>query len=273
MRAPADARAGRLRTALLIAVLASACAPPPLKLPGGTAVPLSDASPIADALSRCDATKTLAAEIGLSGSAAGQRLRGTLHAGFAPPDALRLEAVAPFGGPIFVLAGRQDQATLLLTRENRVVTGRPDAILEALVGLRVAPSSLHAWVSGCPSGREPLSSPRRVGDDWLAADLGADHSIWLRRLGGAFVLAAETQGTLTVEFLEHVAGVPRRVRLRQARASDRVALDIRLALDQIEHGVTLGDAAFSVDTPADAAPLTLDELRSAGPLRDVPPSS
>lgn len=273
MRAPADARAGTARAALLIALLAAGCAPAPLKLPGGAAVPMSDAAPIAGALARCATTRTLAAEIGLSGSAAGQRLRGTLHAGFAPPDALRLEAVAPFGGPVFVLAGRRGDATLLLTRENRVVTGEPEAILEALVGLRIAPSSLHAWVSGCPSSHEPLRSPRRHGEEWLAADLGTDHTLWLRRAEGAFVLAAETRGALAIEFSEHAGAVPRRVRLRQARGADRVALDIRLALGQVEPGAALGEAAFSVDTPADAVPLTLDELRSAGPLRDLPPSS
>ena len=44
--------------------------------------------------------------------------------------------------------------------------------------------------------------------------------------------------------------------MRQARGADRVALDIRLALDQVEPGVVLGEPAFSVDTPADAVPLT-----------------
>jgi outer membrane biogenesis lipoprotein LolB len=273
LRAPADARAGAIRVAFVIALVAAGCAPAPLKLPGGAAVPMSDAAPIAEALSRCAATATLAAEIGLSGSAAGQRLRGTLHAGFAPPDALRLEAVAPFGGPVFVLAGRGGDATLLLTRENRVVMGEPEAILEALVGVGIAPSALRAWVSGCPSSHAPLSSPRRFGEEWLAADLGSDHTLWLRRTGGDFVLAAETRGALTVEFSEHAGAAPRRVRLRQAAAADRVALDIRLALDQLEPGVALGEAAFSIDTPADAVPLTLDELRSAGPLRDLPPSS
>jgi outer membrane biogenesis lipoprotein LolB len=273
LRAPADAHRGQIRAALLITLIAAGCAPAPLKLPSSASVPLSDATPIAEALARCAARTTLAAEIGLSGNAAGQRLRGTLHAGFAPPDALRLEAVAPFGGPVFVLAGKRDAATLLLTREGRVVTGAPEAILEALVGLRVAPSSLQAWVSGCPSSHAPLSSPRRVGDEWLAADLGATHTVWLRRLGDAYVLAAETEDTLTIEFSEHAAGVPRRVRLRQARGADRAALDIRLALDQVEHGVALGETAFSIDLPDDAAPLTLEELRSAGPLRDIPPSS
>ena len=273
MRAPADPRAGRTRTALLLVLLAVGCAPAPLKLPSGPAVPLTDAAPIAGALARCAATATLAAEIGLSGTAAGQRLRGTLHAGFAPPDAVRLEAVAPFGGPVFVLAGRRGAATLLLTRENRVVTGEAEAILEALVGLRIAPPSLHAWVRGCPSAHDPLRLPRRLGDQWLAADVGADHTVWLRRSGGALVLAAETRGALTIEFTEHVGAVPHRVRLRQAPGADRVALDIRLALDQVEHGVALDETAFSVDRPADAVPLTLDELRSAGPLRDLSTSS
>jgi hypothetical protein len=274
LRVAADApRAGWIRAALLLTLAASSCAPKPLQLPRGDSTPLADTAPLTQVLTRCATTSTLVAEIGLSGRAAGQRLRGTLHAGFAPPEALRLEAVAPFGGPVFVLAGGRDDATLLLTRENRVVEGEPEAILEALVGLRVAPSTLQAWVSGCPSAHQPLSSPRRHGNEWLAADLGPDHTVWLRDTGAGLVLAAETRGGLTVEFSEHQDGHPRRVRVRQAGGTDAVPLDIRLALDQVERGVALGEGAFSVDTPADAAPLTLEELRSAGPLRDMTPPS
>jgi outer membrane biogenesis lipoprotein LolB len=272
LRVRADAR--RL-ACLAIFALAAACAPAPptLKLPGGSREPLSDPAPLSTTLERCATAQPMAAEIGLAGRAAGQRLRGTLHAGFAPPSSLRLEAVAPFGGPVFVLAGRDDAATLLLTREDRVVRGAPADILEALVGLRVSPAALHAWIGGCPSEIQPLTSPRRVGDGWLAADVGADRTLWFRPGAAGLALVAEVRGTLTVEFADHRGTQPARVRLRQASSASTAELDIRLDVDQVERGVALDQSAFALEVPATATPLTVDELRAAGPLRDARPES
>lgn len=272
MRARAEARRALVLTALTVAA-GCASAPAVLKLPIGSGVPLADPAPIIAALEHCTTAQPLAAEIGLSGRAAGQRLRGTLHAGFAPPASLRLEAVAPFGGPVFILAGQDEAATLLLTREDRVVRGAPAAILDALVGLRVSPASLHAWVSGCPSATAPLSSPRRVGDGWLAADIGTGTTLWFRQLAAGATLVAEVQDLLTVEFADHRGAQPSRIRLRQTASASTAELDVRLALDQVEHGAALDGAAFSLDVPATASPLSVDELRAAGPLRDVRPES
>jgi hypothetical protein len=38
-------------------------------------------------------------------------------------------------------------------------------------------------------------------------------------------------------------------------------------LAQLEANVDIDDAAFRVDVPDDALPITIDELRDAGPLR------
>ncbi len=47
------------------------------------------------------------------------------------------------------------------------------------------------------------------------------------------------------------------------------ALDVRLALRQVERGVDLADAAFAIDVPAGAVPITIEELRESGPLRET----
>ena len=163
----------RSRGVAVFALLLSSCAPKPLTLPTGASTPLSDHSPFVEALDHCDQVTTVTAEIGLSGKAGSQRLRGTLHTGFAPPESLRLEAVAPFGGPFFLLAGTGGRATLLLPREDRVLRdASASAILEALAGLDQAPSDLRAWIAGCPGGdRHDPQSPRSYGADWAAADL------------------------------------------------------------------------------------------------------
>jgi len=264
-----------LHSALLLSLLSS-CAPKSLTLPTGASTPLADPTPFSEALDHCDDVVTLTAEIGLSGRAGGQRLRGTLHAGFAPPESLRLEAVAPFGGPFFLLAGKDGRATLLLPREDRVLRDAPaSAILAALAGLDQAPSDLRAWIEGCPAATGAASNARSYGADWAAADIGNGRQLWLNRVptsrgasGRNWRLVAVNAGPLTIEFTEHSGTQPGRLRIRRPEAPGAAALDLRLALRQVERGVQLPDAAFTVDVPANAVEITIDELRQSGPLRD-----
>ena len=46
------------------------------------------------------------------------------------------------------------------------------------------------------------------------------------------------------------------------------AVDLTMALEQIEVNVTHPARDFVVSASADAVPMTLDELRAAGPLRE-----
>lgn len=245
-------------------------------LPTGPTVPLTDMAPFAEALDHCDGITTVTAEIGLSGRAAGQRLRGTLHAGFATPESLRLEAVAPFGGPFFLLAGRAGRATLLLPRQDRVLRDAAAGdILGALAGLDQTPADLRAWIAGCPAATGEVTAPRRYSAEWVSAQMGSERQFWLTRVksttgaaGRAWRLVAALAGPLTVEFAEHTGRQPGRVRIRRAESAGAAALDVRLALRQVEHGVALPEAAFDVDVPADAVPITIEELRGSGPLRE-----
>lgn len=268
-------RAHGRKQAVVLALLLSSCAPKSLTLPTGASTPLTDLAPLAQALDHCDALTTVTAEIGLSGRAAGQRLRGTLHAGFAPPDSLRLEAVAPFGGPFFLLAGTGGRATLLLPREDRVLRDAPaGAILEALAGLDQTPSDLRAWVAGCPGAGGALADARSVGGNWVAAEMGSGRQLWLQRgarsgaTAAMWRLVAVQASPLTVEFAEHTGTQPGRLRINRPGAPGVAALDIRLALRQVERGVALPDAAFAIEVPADAVPITIEELRGSGPLRE-----
>ena len=212
----------------------------------------------------------------MSGKAGSERLRGTLHTGFAPPESLRLEAVAPFGGPFFLLAGTGGKATLLLPREDRVLPDAPAAaILEALAGLDQAPSDLRAWIAGCAAATGEISNLRGHGVDWAAADLASGRHLWIHRTpasargAGGWRLVAVNAGPLTVEFSEHVGTQPGRLRIRRAPGPGVAALDVGLALRQVERGVDLPDATFVVEVPADAVPITIEELRQAGPLREA----
>ena len=260
---------------LHFALLLSSCAPKALTLPSGASSPMADPSALVEAIDHCDQATTVTAEIGLSGKAGSQRLRGTLHTGFAPPESLRLEAVAPFGGPFFLLAGTGSRATLLLPREDRVLRdASASEILGALAGLDQSPSDLRAWIAGCPEATGQARNLRSYGADWAAADSESGRTLWIHRVpvsrAGArsWRLVAVNAGPLTVEYSEYVGMQPGRLRIRRAEAS-AAALDIRLALRQVERGVDLADAAFVIDVPPSAVPITIEELRQSGPLRET----
>ncbi|MGH9176497.1 MAG: hypothetical protein ACRD1H_19155, partial [Vicinamibacterales bacterium] len=127
-----------MRPLLVVAcgVAIAGCAARAPVRPAGTSVP--DANAVAaflQATKQCAGLESLTAEIRLSGRAGSEKIRGTLHAGFTAPAALRFEAVAPFGPPVFILAGRENRATLLLPRDNRVLRDADVAqLLERLTG-------------------------------------------------------------------------------------------------------------------------------------------
>jgi outer membrane lipoprotein-sorting protein len=214
---------------------------------------------------QCAGLKTLTAEIRLSGRAGGERLRGTLHAGLAAPGALRFEAVAPFGPPVFVLAGRNNRATLLLPRDDLVLSDVALAdVLERLTALALDADAVRLILSGCLTQGAPATDGRSWDGGWFAVSLGADTTAYLQQRNGTAIVAAADYGSWLIDYGDHLNGWPRTVRIR-SREPGRV--DATARLDQVEINPTLDDRAFTVDVPADAERITLDDLRAIAPLR------
>jgi hypothetical protein len=201
------------------------------------------------------------AELGLSGRAAGQRMRGRVLSGFAP-GALRLEGVAPFGSPVFILVADGLRGTLLLSRERRVVQDAPpDEILNALVGVRLGPDDLRALLSGCVRAAAESTTARGYGADWLAVDLRAGGTIYLRRIANTWRIVAGRYGGLEIDYAAFDGSRPSQVVLR---GTD---LNLLLALNQVEiNGDLPRDALVALKIPDGVAPLSLEQLRRAGPL-------
>jgi hypothetical protein len=256
---------------LILAALGIAgCAPKRVSLPTGSGTPIADAGPIlSEAIGHCAALRTLTAEIGLSGRAAGQRLRVKLIAGFATPDGIRLEAVAPIGPPVFILASGGEATTLLLPRDDRVLTNAPpSAILEAMAGIRVEPAALRRLLAGCPPQDVDARDARTVGDDWVLTGAGDRGTAYFRRFKGHWRLTAVRGTSLDAELGEGTAAQPAYVRLSSPRETKGASFDLTLRLSQVEINVDVPGEAFTVRVPPKAVPITLDELRQSGPLRD-----
>jgi hypothetical protein len=254
----------------LVAAVGFGCARARIQLPSGPSVPLDHPQPVLDAaLAPCHDLESLTLEAGLSGHAGGRRLRARLLAGLAKPSSIRLEAVAPFGPPGFILAASGPSSVLLLPRDDRVLRDAPPAqILAAMAGIEVTPADLLSYFAGCPGSQPRPGSARRFGETWVAIDLDDDGVAYLRRDSSWHLTAVVREG-LRVVIEEWDGTHPVRVRMQSVPPEGPSAFDLVLRLSQVERNVALPDAAFTVDVPPEADPITLDELREAGPMREA----
>ena len=151
-------------------------------------------------------------------------MRGRILTGLESGGAVRLEAVAPFGAPFFVLAGRAERATLVLPREHRVLKDTAVAdVLERLTGLTLGADDLRLIVSGCLVDRAEPSGGRQWSGGWRAVTIGPDRVAYLRVVNGQPVLTAADYGPWHVDYSAHASGFPRVVRVRRAGAVAKAA--------------------------------------------------
>lgn len=252
--------------ATLATVLAlSACAARTPPRPPGTAGPDPSAlEAFTRATTACRGFRSLTGELSLSGRAAGERIRGRVIAGLEAGGSVRLEGVAPFGPPVFILAGTAEQATLLLPREHRVLKDTAvAAVLERLTGLALSADDLRLMVSGCLADNAAPTEGRQWPGGWQAVTLGPDRVAYVRLQQGRPVVVAADYGPWHVDYAEHLSGFPRVVRVR--RALDATT-DVTARVGELEVNTTINPLAFTLAVPSDADPMTLDELRSVAPL-------
>ncbi len=253
---------------LLLTAGAGACAPRRVQLPSGDGEAFPEfAEALEQAVAGCRGVRSLSAELAISGRAGGEKVRGRVAAGLAAPGRIRLEAIAPFGPPVFILAASGTTATLLLPRDNRVLTGESaSAMLGALVGLDLGADDLLAVLSGCVVASPQATAGRSYAGGWVRIDLGGGAGAYLQREGERWRVRAGVRPGLLIEYEPPDGGGPSGVRLSVAASAGAPASDLRVALSQVELNPRLGSEVFVVKVPRDATPITLADLRKAGPV-------
>jgi outer membrane lipoprotein-sorting protein len=264
--------ATRLRSSFGIFTLAfclalSGCAAKRLALPTDAGTPLPDFAQIhSQVAAACTGARTLTAELALSGRAGRQRLRGRVVSGFQRPASMRLEGVAPFGPPAFILVAGGGEATLLLPRDDRVVRGtKAEEILGALTGVGLAPADLQAALTGCVgdgAARDRRSAAQRRGGPRSSWRVVRRSTCVRKPACGGFVPRVAVIGRSSTRrgraTFRRLSGCDRRRR--------RSAIDLTAQVSQLEVNVDVDASAFTVNVPASARPLSLQELRENGPL-------
>jgi len=248
------------------------CGRPPFVVPGGAGVPAPEApSAWSEATRHCRDLRTLSSELRLSGRAGSARgLRATILIGVTANGEIRLEATAPFGGAVFVLAGEADRATLV-TREHQVLVAPAADILEALVGLALGPEALLSVLSGCGVDEAPIEQSARHGE--MLSVRSAEGRVFLRQGGGAWRVAAVQRGGLLIDYRldpDEAVAWPEQLRLSSV-PGEQPEIALSLSQSQVDVDVTFPAEAFTVSLPAAPVAMTIEDLRAAGPLGERGP--
>lgn len=216
----------------------------------------------------CRSTTSYRSEFALTGRIGDRRIRGLasarLFTAIAANGNIGLEATVS-GQLLFRLGGAADTATLLLRDQNRVITARPDEILEALIGVSVDPARLLAIVTGCVTTTESIDRAVRHGDTLEV--VAADATVYLTPVAAGWQTRAGRFRDVTVDYFAFDRGLPRDLRIATAGTTGTaVTLDLRV--QAVETNGDLAPDLFRVTIPEGATPISVDELRRVGPLAD-----
>ena len=253
----------------MVTLALGACAAAPgIVLPRDPGTPLPDYAELFDAaVDPCRGVRTLELVLAIEGETGETRLRGRVRGALARPASLRLEGIAPFGAPAFILVAGESPAVLLLPRQRRVVTDASGSdLLALLAGLPLEPADLRAVLTGCMVPNPTPVAARTYSNGWVGIELEGAATLYVDRSGGAPVIVAGRRTGLVVAYGDHTRGLPRRVHARTTPPGS-VATDLTAMLSQVSINVEIDARAFARTVPPDFAPTSIDTLRpEAGPL-------
>ncbi len=263
-RRPRRWRARRLAAAC--ALLASACATHVFVPPAGPGEPFPDAAGAwAEATRACAGASTYAASIHVHGHVGREGLNATILGLVTRANQIYLSLPVMFGPPAFILGGTADRATLWLARDKRVLVAPADDIVEALTGLRLGPRALLDLLSGCVTDVGAMTDSALFGK--LGAITTAHGRLFVERRDGRWRITRGLASGLIVEYSDSQGDWPRAVRVTTETGRTPV-VSLSMTLEQIDVNVPHDTKDFVVTPGADVTPITLEDLRANGPLRD-----
>jgi len=215
------------------------------------------------ATAECRSVQSYRGELHLSGKVAGERIRSvTLNLAVDATGQVGFETQV-MGSSILRLGGSTANATLFLRADNRVVRGPAGEIVEALIGVRLAPARLLAVLAGCVATSLDATAAERLGA--LVQVTLPDATVFLSDDERGWRPRAGVFEQLLVDYQRVEAGYPRQIVITsEPGRSPSVSLSI--AVRSLDINPVFTGREFIVDPPAGAVPASLEDLRAAGPL-------
>jgi hypothetical protein len=264
-------RRGRITPALRLCCVAlscgfalQACATRGFVRPIGTVTSVPDDEAFAaweSATRACADVRVFNAEIRPSGRLAGTRVRATsLFLAVTAAGQIGLE-VSVANQTEFVIKGDAMRATLVLPRENRVVTAPAADILDALVGLDAGPERLLSIFSGCVAIERAIVRADRIGGllrittPDAVAFLRVDQGIWR-------LVAGEFAGWL-VDYRRFDAHGPAAIGIQSPEGREP-AVNLTMTVRDARLNPDLLPAAFTAIVPPGFEPADVRDLRLLG---------
>ncbi len=258
-------RGGEIAVVLL--TLSSACAARVFVPPSSTPVPEPEAAAIWQQVTeRCRGVQVFQAEIRIRGRVGETRERfhpPAIHGAVTRTQGIYLE-VPTLAGTVLQMAGTGGDVTLLLPKDRRVLRAGTDEVFEGLTGLAWGPRELLDAFSGCVTSSDAPVTGGRVGN-LLHLSLSPTSDAWLEQRDGRWQLRAARVDTWMLEYRRHDVIWPAEIRVTANRP---VPVDLVFTLHQVSTNIELPASVFALEVPPGFEPMTLDELRSLGPLKD-----
>jgi hypothetical protein len=256
----------RACAAIVLCWSAASCTRAMFVAPAGPGDAAPDAAAAwTEATAGCRDARSFVAAVRASGKVGQERVWPvSLELAVTADQSIYISATA-VGNSVFVLAGTANRATLWLRHDNRAVTAAPADIMEALVGVPLSPARLMAVLTGCVARSLDVVSAARYPN--LLAIHTADARVFLAQTGGTWRTTAAEADRFTVEFARKSSAQPDDIWLwAQPAPGQTASLHLTVTDGQINGPVPPN--VFQAPAGAQAAaPMTLDELRAAGPWK------
>ena len=251
-----------VRIFFILTIVLAGCTSSRIVLPDGSGEPFLDYTEVFEtAVDSCRRVRTAELMIAIQGQVHDSELRGRTRVALMRPGFLRLEVLSPFGAPGFVLIAEDDDAVLLLPRENRVVTDASSSeLLELLAGVSLTPAEFRALLTGCLVPEPQPLSAWVYGNSWIGIELVNDATVYLRRFQEIPRVVAGIRRGLMVEYLDYMRGFPRRIHI-QTTGARSIETDLTATLSQISINIEIDERAFVLNVPENFVPMSFEALR------------
>jgi len=220
-----------------------------------------------EATKDCQSVNSLELLLAINGRSGDSSIRGRVRTAIMKPSFLRLEGLAPYGSPSFVLISNRSASVLLLPRDRRAIIEATTAdLLKSLTGLYFNQEDFLGILTGCLVSEQKPKEARKYQGDMIGIELNNEARLFIQPSDESGVIVAGMLRGFTMQYSDYQLGLPRALHI-QTTSAEQVQTELRATLSQLNVNVDISKEAFSTIVPDGFSLITLDEFHKLnGPL-------